>query len=322
MLPLIFILKTHKTEIVMEEGNKEEQNVAETKQPEKTNLPSSKPLREEISDLKSKLNDIGQKKEDWFKKKEDLKLDIAKLISQIKEARTNKEQAEVKIKELRENRDKFNKEVQGLIAKIKGMNTEKSPSAERKERPEAIKAKIDQLELSLETQAYDFEKEKKVMKQIHDLKKKHAMASSAEQANKSMRDVSKQIEEAKRKADEFHNQLKAYLKEQKEGSFGKLSKEINHIKKVQEDAFANFIKFKQEFAVINKLLKDKLGQVKAENEKAERDRTERKKEGRDREQHQIHEKVKEVKEKFKQKKMLTTEDLIALQGEPEDTEDF
>lgn len=304
----------------MEEG-KETKNVAETKQPEKVNLPSSKSLREEISDLKLKLNDIGQKKEDWFKKKEDLKLEIAKLISQIKEARTNKDQADIKIKELRENRDKFNKEVQELIIKIKSMNPEK-PSAERKERPEAIKAKMDQLESSLETQAYDFEKEKKIMKQINSLKKQYNQANTVDQTNKGMREISKQIEDAKRKADEFHNQLRVYLKEQKEGNFGKLSKEINQIKKVQEDAFANFIKFKQEFAVINKMLKDKLGQVKFENEKVEKVRSEHKKEGQDREQYQIHEKVKEVKEKFKQKKMLTTEDLIALQGEPEDTEDF
>lgn len=304
----------------MEEG-KETKNVAETNQPEKVNLPSSKSLREEISELKSKLNDIGEKKEEWFKKKEDLKLEIAKLIAQIKEARSNKDKADIKIRELRENRDKFNKEVQELIVKIKSMNPEKA-SAERKERPEAVKAKIDQLETSLETQAYDFEKEKKIMKQINSLKKVYAQANAAEQANKGMKDISRQIEDAKRKADEFHNQLRAYLKEQKEGNFGKLSKEINQIKRVQEDAFANFIKFKQEFVIINKQLKDKLGQVKVENEKVERVRTERKKEGQNREQYQIHEKVKEVKEKFKQKKMLTTEDLIALQGEPEDTEDF
>src|SRR3989344_3008370 len=262
----------------MEEGKEENQNVATTKQPEKVNSPSSKSIREEISDLKAKLNDIGQKKEDWFKKKEDLKLEIARLIAKIKDARTNKDQVDSKIKELRENRDKANKEVQGLIVKIKEMNSKSDSSGIKKDRPEFIKAKMDKLETALETQAFDFEKEKKVMKQINDLKKKYTQSNAAYSAQKDARDISKSIEEAKKTADEFHNQLKNYLKEHKENNFGRLSKEINQIKKIQEDAFANFIKFKQEFAVINKQLKEKLDAVKAEHEKIERVRSDRRRE--------------------------------------------
>jgi len=262
----------------MEEGKEENQNVATTKQPEKVNSPSSKSIREEISDLKAKLNDIGQKKEDWFKKKEDLKLEIARLIAKIKDARTNKDQVDSKINELRDNRDKANKEVQGLIVKIKELNNKTDSSGIKKDRPEFIKAQMDKLETALETQAFDFEKEKKVMKQINDLKKKYTQSNAAYSAQKDARDISKSIEEAKKTADEFHNQLKNYLKEHKENNFGRLSKEINQIKKIQEDAFANFIKFKQEFAVINKQLKEKLDAVKAEHEKIERVRSDRRRE--------------------------------------------
>ena len=40
--------------------------------------------------------------------------------------------------------------------------------------------------------------------------------------------------------------------------FIKLSKDIGKLKKTQEDAFNNFIKFKQEYAESSKLLKEKL----------------------------------------------------------------
>ncbi len=302
--------------------DKENKDVADNKQPEKVNPPSHKSLREEISELKSKLNDIGQKKEEWFKKKEELKQEIANLISKIKEARANKENVDTKINELKENRDKFNKEVQELIVKIKEINKKNETVGEKKDRPEFIKAQMDRLETALETQAFDFEKEKKVMKQIRDLKKKYDASNAHYSSQKEGRELSKKIEEAKTKADEFHNQLKEYLKEHKEGSFGRLSKEINQIKKVQEDAFANFIKYKQEFSSLNKQLKEKLDLLKSEHDRHERVKEERKQEGKTREERQIHDKAKEVKEKFKAKKILTTEDLIALQGEPMDSEDF
>lgn len=302
------------------EEEKKETNESVSKDKTEQVQPSSKTLREEIAELKSKLNDIGQKKEEWFKKKEDLKQEIAKLISNIKEARSNKETVDSKIKELKDNRDKFNKEVQELVAKIKALGPQKS--SEIGDRPDFIKSQIDKLETALETQAFDFEKEKKVMKQINALRKKYDAAKESFSAKDSMKDLSRSIEDAKKKADEFHNQLKDYLKEHKEGQFGRLSKEINQIKKIQEEAFANFIKFKQEFAVINKALKEKLELSKSEHEKKEVVRTERHKEKKDIETQQIRDKAKEVKEKFKQKKILTTEDLIALQAEPEDSEEF
>lgn len=321
MLPFYYLSKTQKTDGVERVMEEKEQNVSE-KQPEQKIQPSSKTLREEISELKSKLNEFGQKKEEWFKKKEDLKQDIANLIVKIKEARTNKEQVDNKIKELRDNRDKFNKEVHELIVKIKEFNKKPETNTDRMDRPEFIKSQMNKLETALETQAFDFEKEKKVMKQINDLKKKYDKAVAAYSSKKEMHELSKKIEEAKKKADEFHNLLKEYLKEHKENSFGRLSKEINQIKKIQEDAFANFIKYKQEFANVNKVLKEKLELFRREHEKYENVRKERQKESISREERQIRNKAKEVKEKFKEKKILTTEDIITLQGEPIDTEEF
>ncbi len=295
-----------------EKANEAPESKTETVQP------SSKTLREEISDLKAKLNEIGQKKEEWFKKKEDLKQEIARLITNIKEARASKEQFGTKIKELKENRDKHNKEVQELVAKIKAL----PQKPEHVDRPEFIKSQIEKLETALETQAFDFEKEKKVMKQINALKKKYDIAKESFSAKGNVKELSRQIEDAKKKADDFHAQLRDCLKEHRESQFGKLSKEINHVKKVQEEAFANFIKHKQEFAVINKALKEKLEQSKGEQEKREIVREDKRREKKDIESQQIKKKAKEVKERFKAKKFLTTEDLIALQAEPEDSEDF
>jgi uncharacterized coiled-coil DUF342 family protein len=86
-----------------------------------------------------------------------------------------------------------------------------------------------------------------------------------------------------------------------------LTKKINNLKKEQEDAFKNFIESKEKFSKVNEQLKDKLKQAKdlgaALYQKNKKD-TER----------MLDEKSKEVEEKLKSKKKLTTEDLMILQA--------
>ena len=78
-----------------------------------------------IAELRVKLNSINKEKEVWFKKKEDLKLDINKLVSQIKEFKSKRDKANISVSELKKQRDTYNSQVKSLISQLKTLNKEK-----------------------------------------------------------------------------------------------------------------------------------------------------------------------------------------------------
>ena len=85
-----------------------------------------------------------------------------------------------------------------------------------------------------------------------------------------------------------------------------LTKQINDLNKKQEDAFKKFIDSKNKFSKINDDLKGKLKSASkfAEGEKIKRHI---------KESSVLEEKAKEVETKIKEKKKLTTDDLLVFQ---------
>jgi len=277
-----------------------------------------------LHELKSKLDELNKNKEEWFKRKEDLKQEIANMIEEAKKIRINKDDFTKKVDELKKKRNKFNKDVQEMVTKIKDLNKQKQDKFFKlgmdKTNFGALKSKLEKLELDLETQAVSFDKEKKFMKEINSIKKKLSSMSEVNLVIEGIDDISKKINDAKSKGDEFHNKIKDYIRDHKSDykHFTKLSKEINKLKKVQEDAFEKFIDFKQEFVEANKVLKEKFGDIHEKKRKDRRKREEKQKAKKDKVDKQISDRVEEVEEKLKKKKvLLTNEDLIAFQAKKE-----
>ncbi|MFH0752383.1 MAG: hypothetical protein V1914_02170 [archaeon] len=274
---------------------------------------------EDLPSLKSKLEEIRQKKEEWFKKKEDLKLDIANLIKQIRGLKNKGDSSNKSISQIKAERDRCNEEVGELIKKVKKLNDEKKEKLAKtksKMDPELIKGCIDKLEFVIETEAPSFDKEKKIMREINDLRKQYAETKDIVVMNSKFNELSKKIEETKKRAEEFHEQLKKNISDNRRGygDFMNLSKKITELKETQEKAFENFTNFKKEFSEINNLLRDKLSEKQVEREKKVKEKEKTKKSKERDEKRKLDEKVKEVEEKLKKNKILTTEDLIAFQG--------
>jgi len=126
---------------------------------------------------------------------------------------------------------------------------------------------------------------------------------------KELKEVSDKIKKAKEVAEEYHQKLQKEIKNNKPDyeEFRKLTKQINALKKKQEKAFANFIDSKNKFSTINSKLKGKLKDAKGmrieSDFKYKKDNAKL-----------LEEKTKEVEEKLKKKKKLTTEDLLVFQG--------
>lgn len=282
-----------------------------------------KDLRSEISNLKTKLNELNEKKELWFDKKSELQKQISDLISSVKQIKSEKDSFNKELFEEKEIRDKHNSEVKLLVAEIKKLNKDRKDFLAKhklKFDPSKLKEKIRNLEESIETEAYSFEKEKRVMAEIKKLKKFYDETSQLNVIVDKSDEVSKDIEEAKAKADKAHKKFKDLSHGNKDGykDFIDTSKKINEIKKEEEAAYRSFIEFKKEFNAVNTQLKQKLVEVKELQSKISGIREEKQRERKSKEQQILKEKARGVEEKLKKRKKLTTEDLIVFQGHKEE----
>ena len=279
-------------------------------------LENYKKVQDDISQLKDKIRDINEKKEGWFKKKEDLKKELNEHINKIKAIKAEKDKKNIELHQLKEQRDKYNDQVKALIEKIKKINKEKSKAFQKyniKIDPEKIQQKINELERRVE-QEVNFEKEKKLMEEIKKLKKSYEdSAEVREIADKSLI-LDKEIKEAKKKADDFHRKTQEIMKDTGYDVFMEHCKKITEIKKEQEDAFQNFIDHKNAYAKANEELMTKMEDHRVLRLVFSKDKEVQKIEREERQQSFIKEKIKLIEEKFRIKKKLTTEDIIALQG--------
>ena len=277
-----------------------------------------KDTNREISILKKKLNEINDQKEEWFKRKEDLKKDVLKLIKTIRELKARKNKFNDKVKELKKEREKYNNIVKENVEEIKKINSEKSGLLKKfdfKENPVEIKQRMERLELQIETEILSLGKEKKLMKEIKKLKKQLKEMKDVGVVAGEGEKVSKNIDEAKRKAEELHLKVQVTAKESQKDyeKFLELSKKVKELNKKQEEAFEKFLKLKESFTEVTKGLEEKLQEAssfKKELDLSKLDKDERKK-------LKINEILKlqeeEVEEKLRLKKKLTKDDLLKLQ---------
>ena len=276
----------------------------------------AKTLKKEIDSLRNTLKAINDDKERWFKKKEDLKKEMQVLIEKIKALQKDNDTS--KVDQLKKERDKYNAEVKILIERIKALKQEKEVFLKKhgiKEDPETIKKTIEKIEEKIETEVLSIDKERKLMDQIKRMKKNYEALGDSKILTTKIDEISRQIEENKKKANEYHEELKKALKEKKKwyNEFFSLSKQINLIKKQQESAFAMFISFKNSFLEVSKQLGVKLSLIKKEKKDFEDIKKEKKKRKEETELEFVEEKRKKVEEKMKKGEKLTTEDLLVMQ---------
>lgn len=270
-----------------------------------------------INSLKSELDKINEEKEMWFKKKEDLKKDINDKIRNIKELKIKKDKESVEINELKKQRNKHNDAVKELVKKLKKLKKEKDKVFDKfniKMDPSNILEKINVLEKEVEIET-SFAKEQKLMEQIRRLRRSYDEGSQVTHLVDNIRVLEREIQESKKKADDFHFKIQDLTKGPGYNEFLNLSQEINNLKKEQEDAFNKFIEFKNKFNQSNNVLKELLKDVKEVKSEIEKDKELYKLEKEEKSKVIMKRKEEDVEKKLKEKKKLTTEDLIALQGE-------
>ena len=259
-----------------------------------------------IAELRPKLNSINKEKEIWFRKKEDLKLEINKLVSQIKEFKSKRDKANISVSELKKQRDTYNSQVKSLISQLKTLNKEKFKVLKKyniKVDPAKIIERINSLEKQVEIEV-NFNKEQKLMEEIKKLKRAYDQVDEVNEIVKKTTKIENEFKQAKKKADDIHNKIRLLTKDDDYIKFIGMSKSITDLKKEQEYAFNKFISFKNEYLNLQRQIDDLYPKKPVYIEKKQ-----------DRSIKDIFkEKYRAIEEKLRQKKKLTTEDIITLQG--------
>ncbi|MEK6862490.1 MAG: hypothetical protein AABY07_11115 [Nanoarchaeota archaeon] len=275
--------------------------------------------KKEISDLRNKIRDLSKKKNELYNKKEELFNIISSNITELKELRKGIENYKSIKEELKNKRDSSNKKFKELISEIKSISQEKRELFKKsniKDDPKRLKGYIEKLETRIETEALQFETEKKLMTKIKELKRKYESISKISNLNDSLFRISEDVSLTKKIADEFHQQLLEKVNKNKDNydKFIELSKRTNETRKEKNKITDEYKKTKDEIRQLYNQIQEKMIELNklyaiiGEEKKI-------KEEQRRREVEEILlEKTRSVEEKLKNREKLTTQDLIILQA--------
>lgn len=258
-----------------------------------------------ISEIGKKLDELKIQKEAFFRSQQDKKSAVFAHIAKIKELRSSYDSSLRILKELLKKRDDYNKKVKEAISHIKNTENKKIDLLKKHKinfDPSSIKYQIESLEEKIETQGLDFEKEKKIMKKINELKKKYSQFSIIKDVLDEQRRLQMQIDQNKALANQTHNEVINLQKKNKQlkKEFVKTSRQIMDLKKEQSQYFQKFIYSKKEFVKLS-------GYIKKDKMKNQRYK-------RNTQDQVLRQKQRQLEEKIKNKQKITTEDLLVFQS--------
>lgn len=277
-------------------------------------------LQPRIKALKQRLNELNDQKEKAFQQRNPVGKEISSLIHNIKQLKKDRDSLTDEVKKLKENRTGLNEIIKKKIEEAKKLNAEKKKAADKlglKENPGHLKMMMDKLEQKIETDVMSFDKEKAIMKEIKDLKKRYTAAKESSAVWDAAHQMSKDIDTMQEQADDIHRQIqqKAKLSQQKHEQLVDESKKIDSLRGKGDTFTKDITVHKSEIAKLSDELGTLLKQASELNTKLSAERKEKEAATANQRQKKFSEKLAEVKAKFAKGERLTTEDIIIMQGE-------
>ena len=275
-------------------------------------------LKQEITELRTRLNQVNEEKETWFAKKETARSEIARLIGEIRELKRERDNLTNFVKESKKTREQLNSGIRDKITNIKAAKQERDSlksSIKIFRRPEEIERNINALEFKIETQVVSFDEEQKLMKVIKQMKAELIAAKKSSGAYEKVGSLSREIDKEKVDADSLHAKIQesAAESQKKHELLIELSKKVDALRVEEEEAYKKFMELKNQFTEINGELKNRLVAIGESKDEMDELRVQSRKDRKQRENRLIEEKERQVSEKIKTGKKLTTDDLLVFQ---------
>tara|TARA_Y100000310_G_scaffold324130_1_gene385606 strand:+ start:76 stop:951 length:876 start_codon:yes stop_codon:yes gene_type:complete len=274
-------------------------------------------VRGDVEGLLKQLKSAFQEKEEWFSKKEELKKRIHEKAAGLKTLRSERDSFNSTIKDAKVKRKAAHKVVKEDTSAVEQLKQEEDAAKQRVTgSPAVLRKRIDRLEITVETEAMSFDKEKGLMKQINQLRKQLHAVASVRALTGTTRRATREMHSSKRKADSLHKKIQSSARKSQARHLKLISsfKEIRKLEKEQEAAFNAFVAGKRKCQELQK----EISKAQAVRRKVRKGEQDKKRQGQARKQSRnqslLAEKAKVVEEKIKSKGKLTTEDLLVLQG--------
>ncbi len=275
-------------------------------------------LQPRIKSLKQRLNELDDQKEKAFQQRNPVGKEISHLIQHIKQNKQERDQLTDEVKKLKDNRSGLNAIIKKKIDEAKKLNTEKKKATPvPKENPAYIKKLMEKLETRIETEVISFEKEKALMKEIKELKKRHDAAKQASAIWNTAHRLSKEITALRAQADDIHKQIqqKARVSQEKHELLVEESKKVDALRGKGATFTKDIIERKTEMAKLSEELNGLQKQAADLRAKLTAEQKEQEAEKAQQRAKKFSEKLADVKAKLAKGGKLTTEDIIILQGE-------
>jgi len=271
----------------------------------------------DVQGLRSHLKELRDQVNSLFNQRDAVSKKIRALISQIKAKKTERNLLTDEVKARKVVRSALSEEIREKIDVIKGLKEKMGPRPVQpsgpRESPSRLRARIEEINRLIETEAPSFEKEQKLMKEIKEIKRKLDESVKADAGSSEVRALSKEIDDLKVKADAAHEELQVKAKGSQSLHEQILvwSKEVDELKKEESSLQESFLAKKKEYDD----LASKLGVLTEEQQGRDRSSHDRQaKEEAARQKNRISKKIQDVEDKMKRGEKLNTEDILILQG--------
>jgi len=230
---------------------------------------------------------------------------LRQLIIEVKQFRELKRKITETVRQNKTKREEANKELQKLFSELKPLKQEKEKFGNVGD-PREIQARIDRIEWQIITEVIPFKKEQEMTKERLMLEEQLQKALERHVAEKDEISLIRKITDLRQEQKLFHSNVIANSKE-----WEKVDKELNEISSKIDVLRKELKPVESEIDQI----KAKIGEFRNKERTAEVTSKERRE---IQKKKAIADKFEEVKEKFKKKKKLTTEDLLVIQSAEEE----
>ena len=266
------------------------------------------------------MHELHGQKEEAFQHRTPVSKEIHQLISEVKRLKQERDQLTDEVKKHKESRTELNEQLKNKIDEAKKLNAEKkkaSGKTESRDNPSYLKRLMDKLEQRIETEALQFEKEKALMKEIKELKKRYTAAKQANEIWGKSHHISKEIDALRAQADTAHREMqqKAKLSQEKHNLLVETSRKIDALKGKGDTLIKEIGEKKSEMTKLGEELDVLQKQATELRAKLDAERKEKEAEYEQKRKRTFSEKLAAVKEKMAKGGKLTTEDIIIMQGE-------
>ncbi|HLC52415.1 MAG TPA: hypothetical protein VJI98_04185 [Candidatus Nanoarchaeia archaeon] len=268
--------------------------------------------KSELFQLRSKLNNLSQEKEEAYQKLRSIKNDLNSCANKISFIKHERDVLTKEVKELKQLRDDLNQLVKEEASVKKQVEAKTDPGSSRldeTESPGKIKSLIEKLERNIEIEVIPFDKEKKIRSTIKELKTKYNRLVLLNKSRQEAKKASANFFEKRKSAQDVHSKLQhtAQESQQKHEQITQLFEDIKKIRESEDPIAKTYLSLKSKY---EELKQQVLAVTKRVNElsKLFDERKEKSANTLAKERTDV------VKDKIKQGKKLSTEDILAFQA--------